>query len=98
MNEMAIQAPGACFVQSDRNPVRGQLLVDFAGFYALRWWSSRQPDSVHSYPIRCRGGVVYFLQPWLGRHLECGFWAHFVLLALRFLILWLHRDGMERIC
>jgi hypothetical protein len=72
-------------------------LGQMAAFCAIpRWWPIR-PDAAHSYLIRFKGGAVYFVQPWLGKYFVYGFWAHFVLLALGFLICWLHRDELERV-
>ena len=39
---------------------------------------------------------MYFVQPWLGKYFYYGSGAHFVLLALIFLIVWFHRDELER--
>jgi hypothetical protein len=69
----------------------------FATSYAIPRWSPIRPDVAHSYLIRFRGGPAYFVQAWLGKYLDYGFWAHFVLLALMFLIAWLHRDELERV-
>jgi len=79
----------------------GLLGINFLGqqaaFYAIRRWSPAHQDAAHSYFIRFKGGSVYFVQPWLGKYFDYGFWAHFVLLALLFLIFWLHRDEVERV-
>lgn len=64
------------------------------------WISSRAPvqaDSVHSYPVRFRGGPTFFVQPWLGAYSEYGFYAGFALLGLFALLLWLNRDKLERV-
>ena len=66
---------------------------------AAYWIPSRAPveaDSVHSYPIRFRGGPTFFVQPWLGAYADFGFYAGFVLLGLMLLLLWLNRDKLER--
>ena len=68
-----------------------------AAFYAIPRWSPIRSDAAHSYLIRFRGGAVYFVQPWLGKYFFYGFAAHFVLLALMFVIMWLHRDEVERV-
>jgi hypothetical protein len=74
--------------------------INFAGqvvaFFAVPW-SPIRPDAAHSYPIQFKGGAVSFVQPWLGKYSYYGFAAHFVLLALMFLIMWLHRDEVERV-
>ncbi|HEY6338585.1 MAG TPA: hypothetical protein VIW68_08850 [Candidatus Sulfotelmatobacter sp.] len=65
--------------------------------YAVpRWWPSR-PDPAHWYAIRFKGGAVFFVQPWLGKYFAYGFWGGFGLLAFMFLIMWLHRDDVERV-
>lgn len=69
----------------------------FAASCAIPRWSPIRPDAAHAYPIRFRGGAVHFVQPWLGEYFYYGFAAHFVLLALMFLIMWLHRDQVERV-
>ena len=63
------------------------------------WISSQAPveaDSVHSYPTRFRGGPTFFVPPWLGAYNDYGFYAGFILLGLVLLLLWLHRDKLER--
>jgi hypothetical protein len=77
------------------------LFANWVGVYAAawaipRWWPIR-PDAIHSASMRFRGGTVYFVQPWLGRYVEYGFWADFVLLGLGLLIAWIHRDELERV-
>jgi len=75
--------------------------INFLGQFGTSWaiprWSPTMPDFSHSYPIRFKGGAVFFVQPWLGKYCDYGFWAGFVLLALFFLIMWFHRDEVERI-
>jgi hypothetical protein len=75
--------------------------INFAGqvaaWLAIPRWSRIRPDAAHSYPIQFKGGAVYFVQPWLGKYFYYGFAAHFVLLALMFLIMWLYRDEVERV-
>lgn len=73
------------------------LIAELGTALAIPRWSPTTPDSLHSSPIRFKGGVVYFVQPWLEKYFAYGFWAHFVLLALLFLIMWLHRDEVERV-
>jgi hypothetical protein len=65
--------------------------------FAVSHWAPRAPDAVHSYPIRWRGGTVTFVQPWLGKYFEYGFWAVFVLMAMLFLVQWWCRDQVEKI-
>jgi hypothetical protein len=72
-------------------------LLQFGASFAIPRWSPMRPDAAHSYAIRFKGGAVYFVQPWLGKYFDYGFWAGFVFLALIFLIMWLHRDELERV-
>ncbi|MGO8795013.1 MAG: hypothetical protein ACLQLC_09335 [Candidatus Sulfotelmatobacter sp.] len=72
-------------------------LGQFVTSHAIPRWSPVTPDMVHPYPIRFKGGTVYFVQPWLGKYFDYGLRAQFVLLALLFLILWIHRDEVERL-
>ena len=67
---------------------------------AAYWISSQAPveaDSVHSYPVRFRGGPTFFVRPWLVAYNHYGFYAGFVLPGLVLLLLWLHRDKLERL-
>ena len=77
------------------------LLVNIVLQIVTAYWISTQApvqaDSVHSYPIRFRGGPTFFVQPWLGAYDDYGFYAGFVLLGLLLLLLWLNRDKWERV-
>jgi hypothetical protein len=76
------------------------MMMNFLVGYALasviprRW--PRASDAVHSYPIRFKGGVVYFVQPWLGKCIDNDIWIGFALLGFFFLLMWLHRDEVTR--
>jgi hypothetical protein len=72
-------------------------LGQLATSYAIPRWSPITPDATHPYPVHFKGAAGYFVQPWLGRYFEYGFWVHFALLALFFLMVWFHRDKIERI-
>jgi hypothetical protein len=73
------------------------LVIQLATAFAISRWAPQQPDATHSYPIHWRGGIVTFVQPWLGKYCEYGFWAHFIMLALLLPVCWWYRDQMERI-
>ena len=73
------------------------ILMQIATAYWIPRWTPIQPDTMHSYPIRFRGGPTYFVQPWLGAYSDYGLYAGFVLLAVFALLLWLNRDQLERI-
>lgn len=76
------------------------LMINFLVGYELasaipRSWPNA-PDAVHSYPIRFKGGAVYFVQPWLGKYFENDIWIGFALLGFFFLLMWIHRDEVVR--
>lgn len=73
------------------------VVIQLGTAFAISRWAPRQPDAVHSYPIHWKGSVVTFVQPWLGKYFDCGFWGGFVLLAMVFLVQWWYRDQIERI-
>jgi len=73
------------------------LIAQLGSAFAIPHWAPTKPDAAHSFPIHFKGGLVHYVQPWLGQYFDYGFGAHFVLLALLFLIMWLHRDELERI-
>jgi hypothetical protein len=67
-------------------------LVAYALAFAIpRGWPTA-PDVVHSYPIRFKGGAVYFVQPWLGKYFQNDIWIGLALLGLFFLLMWICRD------
>jgi len=72
-------------------------LVQISTAFSIPRWFQQTSDSTHTYPIRFKGGAIYFVQPSLGKYFDWGFEIGFVLLALLFLLLWLHRDKLERV-
>jgi hypothetical protein len=73
------------------------LVLQIAAAYWISIRAPLQADSIHSYPTRFRGGLTFFVQPWLGAYADYGFYAGFVLLGLLLLLLWLNRDKLERV-
>ena len=75
--------------------------INFVGQWATSYLipksSPTTPDAAHPYFIHFKGAAGYFVQPWLGMYFQYGFWLHFVLFALFFLMLWVYRDQIERI-
>src|SRR5688572_4479032 len=64
-------------------------LLTFANFWVSWYVGSNKDrfallhqDSLYTYPIKYRGGVIYFFTPALGQYLEWSFVSHFVALAL----------------
>lgn len=73
------------------------LLTDIGLSMSITWWASPVIDAMHSHAVRFRGGVTYFVRPWLGKYLDVADWMSFVLLAVLFAILWIYRDDVERV-
>ena len=72
-------------------------LGQLATSYIIPRISPVTADAAHPYLVRFKGLAGYFVQPWLGFYFEYGFGMHFVLLALFFLMVWVHRDEIERV-
>lgn len=64
--------------------------------YAIPRWFPIQPDPIHSFAVRFKGGPTYFVQPWLGMYSDYGLDIGFVLLGVFLLLLWIKRDQLER--
>lgn len=77
----------------------GLLIVNSVLHFALLWtvssWAWSAPDSIHSYRVPFRDGVIYFVSSWLGWYLDA-WWIGVVLFALLALMLVLKRDQLER--
>jgi hypothetical protein len=71
-------------------------LGQLATSYLIPKWSPITADAAHPYLARYKGLAGYFVQPWVGIYFDYGFWLHFILLALFFVMLWVHRDQIER--
>jgi len=71
----------------------GQLATSFL----IPKWSPITPDEAHSYLVHYKGFAGYYVQPWVGLYFVYGFWLHFILLAVFFLMMWLYRDQIERV-
>src|ERR1700722_3043876 len=72
------------------------IALDIAAAWGIPEWSPTVPDAVHSVPIRYRGGVTYFVQPWLARATDDGVWLALGLGAACFFLFLVHRDKLER--
>jgi hypothetical protein len=73
------------------------LLGQMATSYLIPKWSPITADAAHPYFVHYSRFAGYYVDPWLGRYFVYGFWTHFVLLALFFLLLWIYRSQIERI-
>ena len=65
--------------------------------YWIPSWAPVRPDAVHSYPVRFRGGPTFFVPPWLGTYFDYDIYVGFALVSLFGILLWLHRDKLERV-
>jgi hypothetical protein len=70
------------------------LFANFAGSFAVTLWAEqyaqRQPTITRSFPIHFKGGVVVFVQPWLGLYEHWSFWLQFVFLGLMGVMFWVY--------
>jgi hypothetical protein len=73
------------------------ILLQMVAAYGIPRWFPIQPDAIHSYPLRFKGGPTYFVPPWLGAYSGYGWEIGFALLGLFLLLLWVHREQIKRI-
>jgi hypothetical protein len=73
------------------------LPLDIAGVWAIPEWSPTVPDAAHSVPIRYKGGVTYFVQPWVAGATRDGDWLAIGLGAACVVLFLVHRDKLERL-
>ena len=73
------------------------MVVDLAASWSIPEWSPTTPDLGHSIPVRWKGGVTYYTQPWLARLVHDGDWLAVGLGVACFVLFWLHRDELERL-
>jgi hypothetical protein len=63
--------------------------------FALPRYFSVTPDEIHNFPLH-KGGVTFFVQPWLAQLSDYGSWANYVFFAVLCVILFVYRDRLER--
>jgi hypothetical protein len=73
------------------------VVLDIAAAWSIPEWSPNVPDRLHSVPIRYKGGVTYFVQPWLAQATHYGDWLALGLGATCFVLFLVHRDKLERL-
>jgi len=70
----------------------GLLIVDSAAHFGLLMtvssWAHASRDAEHFYRVPFRNGMIYFVQPWLGRYLD-SWWIGVGLFAVLILTLFL---------
>jgi hypothetical protein len=71
--------------------------VNLAAWWSIPEWSPTVPDAVHSLSIQFKGGKIYFVQPWLAKVARDTNWLSAGLGAVCVVLLWLHRDELERL-
>jgi hypothetical protein len=73
------------------------LALDIAAAWIIPQWSPTVPDALHSIPVRYKGGVTYFVQPWLARATDYADWVALGSGAACFVLFLVHRDKLERL-
>ncbi len=59
-------------------------------------WGRATPDAAHPVEIRMKFGHIYYASPEIGWFVKNDLWIFFGLLAILGLIMFLHRDRLER--
>jgi hypothetical protein len=73
------------------------LAANFVVGYALSAWAwQAAPDARHPYGILYRGGSWRYYAPGVGWWVEHWLWLHFALMAAAALVLWRHRDKLQK--
>ena len=71
-------------------------VVHFGLLMTVSSWAHASRDAEHFYRVPFRDGVIYFVQPWLGRYLDT-WWIGIGLLVVLAALLFLKRDQLERV-
>jgi hypothetical protein len=65
--------------------------------FSLSSWARSVPDATHATELRMKGGHVYYLSTGMGWYLNNDIWITFGLLGFLALIMFIHRNKIERI-
>jgi hypothetical protein len=71
------------------------VFIQIAISFALPRYFSVIADDVHTFPLH-KGGVTFFVQPWLAALSQYGSWANYVFFAVLCVILFIYRERLER--
>jgi hypothetical protein len=74
-----------------------EFVVSWILFVTLSRWAQSAPDASHSVELHMKGGHSYYLSPGVGWFLNHHLWIFFALFAMLFLIMFIHRDKIERV-
>ena len=74
-----------------------EIVVSWVLLVTLPRWAQSVPDASHPSELYMKGGHSYYLAPRLCWFLNNNLWIFFGLLGLFFLIMFVHRDSVERV-
>jgi hypothetical protein len=75
----------------------GQVAVSLVLFFTLPRWARSISDALHPVELRMKGGHLYYLSPGMGWYMNNDVWITFGLLGILALIMFIHRDKIERV-
>jgi hypothetical protein len=94
---MAIQGKDSLVGEGGHAAFFAAVGVNLAAWWSIPEWSPTVPDAVHSLPIQFKGGTIYFIQPWLAKMARDTNGLPAGLGAVCVVLLWVHRDELERL-
>jgi hypothetical protein len=75
----------------------GNVAVSLILSYTLPRWARSIPDASHPIELRMKGGHLYYLSPGMGWYMNHDLWITFGLLGILALIMFIHRNKVERV-
>lgn len=75
----------------------GEFVVSCVLFFTLPRWAPTTPDPSHPIEVRMKGGHSYYFSPKIHWFVNNDFWIFFGLPGIQALIMFLHRDGVQRV-
>ena len=75
----------------------GHIAVSLVLFFTLPRWTRSVPDASHPIELRMKGGHLYYLSPGMSWFMNNDVWITFGLLGILALIMFIHRDKVERV-
>jgi hypothetical protein len=77
--------------------VFGNIATSLLLSFTLPRWARSIPDASHPVELRMKGGHLYYLSPEIGWYMNNDVWITFGLLGILALIMFIHRDKVERV-
>jgi hypothetical protein len=74
-----------------------QVAVSLVLSFTLRRWARFVPDASHPIELRMKGGHLYYLSPGMGWYMNNDVLITFGLLGILALIMFIHRNTIERV-